>query len=488
MSLLKKLAGETAIYGVSSIVGRFLNWLLVPLYTGIFSQSEYGIVTNLMSYVAILFVLLTYGIETGFFRFAKNQEDRQRTYSTGIITLTATTLLFGLLIAVFLNPLSIFLEIPNHSEYIVLLALTISLDVLTALPFAKLRLEKRPIRFATLKLINIFVNLSINLFFLVLCPWLNTNYPELNITLIWNPNIGIGYIFIAFSVASIINALLLIPDFKQITLKADFKLLRKILNYSWPILVVSICGMININLDKLLMPHLIPADQQPLYQTGIYGANYKLAVIMSLFIQAFRFAFEPFFFTHDSKQTYADVLKYFTAFGLLIFLGVMFYLDLVKLFIGKGFREGVEIVPYVLIANLFLGIFFSLSVWYKKSDKTHFGALIAIIGAVITIIMNVLLVPRMGYMGAAYAVLTCFSVMMIFSYILGQKYYRIPYDIKRIAFYFTTALIIYTIGMQIQMNSIWSTIFARTPFILLFIIIFITKENLWSKLIVIKRQ
>ncbi len=481
-SLIKKLAGETAVYGISSIIGRFLNWLLVPLYTTIFTQSEYGIVTNLMSYVAILFVLLTYGIETGFFRFANQQKDRQQTYSTGLISLTVTTMLFGLLIVVFLNPLSLFLEIPNHREYIILLAITIGLDVLTALPFAKLRLEKRPVRFATLKLINIFVNLGINLFFLVLCPWLNTHYPELNVTKIWNPNIGIGYIFIAFSTASIINALLLIPEFKQIKLHVDFKLLRKILNYSWPILVVSICGMININLDKMLMPHLIPAEQQPLYQTGIYGANYKLAVIMSLFIQAFRFAFEPFFFTHDSKQTYADVLKYFTAFGLLIFLGVMFYLDLVKLFIGKGFREGVEIVPYVLMANLFFGIFFSLSVWYKKSDKTHFGAIIAIIGAVVTITMNLLLVPRIGYMGAAYAVLICFSIMMILSYIFGQKHYPIPYDIKRIAFYFTTALIIYAIGMQLKFDTVFATILVRTPFILLFIAVFITREGLWKKL------
>ncbi len=481
MSLLKKLAGETAIYGVSSIVGRFLNWLLVPLYTDIFTQSEYGVVTNLMSYVAIFFVLLTYGVETGFFRFAKDQKDRQQTYSTGLISLTTTTLLFGVCILIFLKPISFFLEIPNHREYIVLLALTIGLDVITALPFAKLRLEKRPLRFATLKLINIFVNLGINLFFLVLCPWLHQHYPELNITKIWNPNVGIGYIFIAFSVASIINALLLIPDFRQVSLKIDFKLLRKILNYSWPILVVSICGMININLDKLLMPHLIPADQQPLYQTGIYGANYKLAVIMSLFIQAFRFAFEPFFFTHDSKQTYAEVLKYFTAFGLLIFLGVMFYLDLVKLFIGKGFREGVEIVPYVLMANLFFGIFFSLSVWYKKTDKTHLGALIAIVGAVVTVIMNVVLVPKIGYMGAAYAVLACFFVMMILTYVMGQKYYRIPYNIGRVFFYFIVALGIYALGMLIKMESTLSTLLLRTPFILLFIAVFIVRENLLSR-------
>lgn len=489
MNPLKKLAGETAIYGVSSIVGRFLNWLLVPLYTYIFAPDEYGIVANLMSYVALFLVLLTYGMETGYFRFANKEGKADITFTTGFLSLSVSTLVFWLLIFIFLNPLADYLKISDHKEYILLLATTLGLDAITALPFAKLRLQNRAFRYAGLKLINIFTNLGINLFFLVLCPWIHENFQNIPIESIWNPNIGVGYIFIAFCVASVINFLLLLPDLKSLKFKMDSGLLKEILSYSWPILVVSVCGQINLNLDKMLMPNLIPESMDPMYQTGIYGANYKLAVIMTLFIQAFRYAFEPFFFAQskqeNSQQVYADVLKYFTVFCLLIFLGVMFYIDIVKLLIKSNYHEGLSIVPYVLLGNLFFGVFFSLSLWYKLSDKTRYGAIMAILGSVITIVLNIVLVPKIGYQGAAYAVFLCFGIMMVVSYLLGQKHYPVPYDIKRILFYFIFAMILFAVASQIQIDNQWIKILAKTPLLLAFIGIVIHKEKLWG---VLKRR
>ncbi|WP_321515019.1 oligosaccharide flippase family protein [Marinifilum fragile] len=489
MNPLKKLAGETAIYGVSSIVGRFLNWLLVPLYTYIFAPDEYGIVANLMSYVALFLVLLTYGMETGYFRFANKEGKADITFTTGFLSLSVSTLFFWLLIFIFLNPMADYLKISDHKEYILLLATTLGLDAITALPFAKLRLQNRAFRYAGLKLINIFTNLGINLFFLVLCPWIHENFQNIPIESIWNPNIGVGYIFIAFCVASVINFLLLLPDLKSLKFKMDSGLLKEILSYSWPILVVSVCGQINLNLDKMLMPNLIPESMDPMYQTGIYGANYKLAVIMTLFIQAFRYAFEPFFFAQskqeNSQQVYADVLKYFTVFCLLIFLGVMFYIDIVKLLIKSNYHEGLSIVPYVLLGNLFFGVFFSLSLWYKLSDKTRYGAIMAILGSVITIVLNIVLVPKIGYQGAAYAVFLCFGIMMVVSYLLGQKHYPVPYDIKRILFYFIFAMILFAVASQIQIDNQWIKMFAKTPLLLAFIGIVIHKEKLWG---VLKRR
>ncbi|PXX96985.1 hypothetical protein DF185_18335 [Marinifilum breve] len=486
MNPLKKLAGETAIYGVSSIVGRFLNWLLFPVYTYIFAPDEYGIVANLMSYVALFLVFLTYGMETGYFRFSNKEGKAEITFTTGFFSLSASTLVFWLLIFVFLNPLADYLKISEHKEYILLLAATLGLDAITALPFARLRLQNRAFRYAGLKLINIFGNLGINLFFLVLCPWIHKNFPNVPIETIWNPDIGVGYIFIAFCVASVINFLLLLPDLKSLQFKIDSGLLKEILSYSWPILIVSVCGQINLNLDKMLMPNLIPESMDPMYQTGIYGANYKLAVIMTLFIQAFRYAFEPFFFAQskqeNSKQVYADVLKYFTVFCLLIFLGVMFYIDIVKLLIKSNYHEGLSIVPYVLLGNLFFGVFFSLSLWYKLSDKTRYGAIMAIIGSIITIALNIILVPKIGYQGAAYAVFLCFGIMMVVSYILGQRHYPVPYDIKRILFYFIFAMILFAVGSQIRIENQWLKMLAKTPILLAFIAVVIQKEQLWGML------
>lgn len=486
MNPLKKLAGETAVYGVSSILGRLLNWLLVPLYTILFVQEEYGIVTNLMAYVAMALVILTYGLETGYFRFANDETYRENIFSTTFISVTTTSLLFLASIFVFIDPISSFLNVPDRSNFIILLALTLALDSITSLPFAQLRQQNRPLRYAFIKLSNIGINLGLNLFFLLLCPKLNTWFPELGVTRIWNPEIGIGYIFIAMFVASLFNLILLLPDLIKIKWQFDMALLRKVLKYASPILVVSIAAQINLNVDKMLMPKLISDAGEALSQTGIYGANFKLAVIMTLFIQAFRFAFEPFFFSQNkdenSKKLYADVLKYFVIFGLLIFMGVMFYIDIVKILISTEYHEGLGIVPYVLLANFFLGIFFSLSLWYKLTDKTRLGAYLAIGGAVITLALNLVLVPKIGYYGSAIAILVCSVLMTFASYALGRKHYPIDYDVKRITLYFGLAMLLYFLSTCIQMDNHWLKMLAKTPLIILFLVVVFQMEKLWKTL------
>jgi O-antigen/teichoic acid export membrane protein len=441
---LKKLAGETAIYGMSSIIGRFINWWLVPYHSRIFLPAEYGVVTNLYSYVGFFLVILTFGMETGFFRFANKTKDPDKIYSTSAISLFGSSVLFILMAYIFSGYFAGFLDFPNGEEYIKWLAIIVALDAGTSIPFANLRLEGKAMRFATLKLVNIFLNIFFNVFFLSICPYILKTHPDNFVRFIYHPEFGVGYVFIANLIASVVTLVMLIPEIRKIKMQFDLKIFREIFWYSFPILLVGIAGMINQNLDKILIPELIPANQHPMQQLGIYGANYKLAVVMNMFIQAFRYSFEPFFFSHqknsDSRKIYADVMKYFIIFGLFIFLGITLFIDIFKIIIGPEYHSGLKVIPSVLMGNLFLGIYFNLSLWYKLSDKTWMGAWIAGIGAVLTIVLCVGLIPVMGYMGAAYATLLCFVLMTVISYIVGQRYYRVEYDLKRILFYFVVAV------------------------------------------------
>lgn len=454
---LKKLAGETAIYGMSSIIGRFLNWWLVPYYSRIFLPEEYGVVTNLYSYVAFLLVILTFGMETGFFRFANKTQQNDKIYSTSAFSLFGSSLLFVAIAFIFSGKLAGFLDYPNSKQYIEWLAVIVALDAATAIPFANLRLEGKAVRFATLKMVNIFFNIFFNVFFLTVCPYILKSNPDSFVRFIYHPEFGVGYVFISNLIASVITLIMLIPEIRKIKLLFDWRLFREMFWYSFPILLVGIAGMVNQNIDKILIPELIPAAQKPMEQLGIYGANYKLAVIMNMFIQAFRYSFEPFFFSHqknsNSRLIYAHVMKYFVIFGLLIFLGITLFIDVFKIIIGSEYHSGLKVVPAVLMANLFMGIYFNLSLWYKLSDKTWMGAWIAGIGAVLTIAANVLLIPVMGYMGSAYGVLVCFIIMTIISYVVGQKYYRVDYDLKRILMYLAVAVGFYYLSDQVHFSS-----------------------------------
>ena len=433
-------------------MGRFINWWLVPYHAGIFNPDEYGVVSNLYSYVAFAMVLLTYGMETGFFRFASKSKNSEKIYSTSLISLAFTSLIFLLSIRIFREDLSIAMKYPGQAEFIWWLAITVSIDAITAIPFAKLRLTGRPIKFASIKIINIFFNIGFNVFFLTVCPWILKNYPGTLFMKLYNPDLGVGYIFLANLLASLSTLLLLYREIFHIKPIFDKALLRKMFAYSLPILVIGLAGMINQNIDKILIPFLLPADQNPMYQLGIYGANYKLAVLMNMFIQAFRYSFEPFFFnrnkteTEDNPVIYAIVMKYFVIFGLLIFMAMVLNIDIVKHIIRAQYHEGIKVVPIVLMADLFFGVFFSASIWYKLKDRTWYGAYIALIGAVISLILNIVLIPVWGYMGSAFSLLVCYFTMMIINYFWGQKFYPIPYDLKRIITYFVTCLFLYSVS------------------------------------------
>ncbi len=470
MNPFKKLASQTAIYGLPTIVGRLLNYLLVPLYTNVFSPAEYGVVTELYAYVAFLGVLLTYGMETALFRFSENKQDKESVFSTSLISIFSTSFLFLILVFIFLKPIASSLRYEAHTEYIVWFALILILDAVTAVPFAKLRQANKPKIFAVIKSANIFLNILFNLFFIVFCAYVygrpsSSLFPW--VMKVYNPEIGVGYIFISNLLASIITFLMLLPGLLAVKYKLNKDLLKRMLVYAFPLLVAGLAGMVNETMDRILLKHLLPVNSNVMAQIGIYGACYKVSIIMTIFIQTFRYAAEPFFFAEsknkDSGELYAKVMKFFVIACCLIFLTTLFYMDFVKYFVGEKFREGLFIVPILLLANLCLGIFFNLSIWYKLSGQTKYGAYLTLLGAGITLICNYFWIPIFGYAGSAWATLTCYSSIMVVSYFLGQRIYYIQYDVKRILAYLFLAVVFYlssklfagfSVSMRLSLNTI----------------------------------
>lgn len=485
MKAIKKLTGETAIYGMPSIIGRFLNWWLNPYWTYVFiNQADLGIIINMYAYVAFLFVILTYGMETGFFRFASRENNPSKVFSTSFISLTFTSILFFILVLFFKNDISVMMEMAGKPEFIVIMALTIVFDIISTLPFAKLRLQHRPLRFAYIKFINIGLNIFFNLFFLSIIPWILTHYPNSVLKTIYDPTFGIGYVFLSNLISSVITLILLIPEIK-VKIEYDWQLLKTMISYSFPIFIVGITGMINQNIDKILLPKLLPADANPLKQLGIYGTAFKMAVLLNMFIQAFRFAFEPFFFSQkndgESKKVYALIMKYFVILGLLIFLFMSTFIDIFMKINASQYREGVGVVPLILMANFFMGVYFTLSLWYKLTDKTRYGAYLGILGSVITLIINIILIPYIGYYASAIAILTCFLVMTVASYLLGQKYYFIKYDLKSFFFYLTLSIVFFLIFWIFRQNNapiFWLAVILNVAF--LFIIVMKEKKEFLS--------
>ncbi len=483
MNTIKKLAGQTAVYGLSSVIGRFLNYLLVPLYTYNLPTGQYGVVTELYAYVSFLIIILTYGMETGFFRFSETEQNLNKVYSTTLTSLFSTSSLFILFFLFFYKNVASSIGYASHPEYILWFAFIIATDAFVSIPFAKLRRENKAVRFAVIKLINIFVNVGLNLFFIKLCPYLIEQNPDSWVAAFGLGDISIKYIFISNLVASLVTLLLLLPDILSVKFEFDKALLKKILIYSLPLLVAGLAGMVNETLDRILLKVLLPATSDVMQQIGIYGANYKIAILMTLFIQMFRYAAEPFFFSQakekDAKETYAKVMKYFIIFGLLIFLFVMLYIDVIKYFIGADYREGLKIVPIILLANLFLGIIYNLSVWYKLTNKTKFGAYIALIGAVITIVLNIILIPKIGYMGSAWATFFCYFSMMIISFVWSRRTYKISYDIKNLLLYFILALAIFFFATHFTINNLLIKYTVNSILLLGFILLAVLKEKLY---------
>jgi O-antigen/teichoic acid export membrane protein len=446
---LKRLAAQTAIYGISSIVGRFLNYLLVPLFTYVFAPAQYGVVSEFYAYMGFLAVLLVFGLETGYFRFRDNSaEPPQMVYATALRFLIAANLSFFLLVILLADPISRVLMHEDHPEYVWWTAAIVAMDSVGAVAFAGLRAENKALRFATIKVVEILVNVFLNLFVIVLCRQAHLEAADSFFGRLWSPEIGVGYIFLANMAASGVKLLLLTPQLRGVVCGFDPNLFSRMIRYALPMVAIGFAGIINEMLDRAALKYLLPYEPDTnLKLLGIYSACYKLSILMSLFIQAFRYAGEPFFFAHagnrDAPKIYADVLTYFVIFCVFIFLLVTLYIDIFQYFIGKSFRVGLGVVPILLLANLFLGVYVNLSVWYKLTDRTLMGAFVALAGAAITIVLLAWWVPLVGYMGAAWATLICYASMALISYVLGRRYYPVPYDVKRCAGYVLLGIALY---------------------------------------------
>lgn len=480
---MKRLAKETAVYGLSSIIGRFLNWMLVPMYTRVLaSTGEYGIVTNLYGWSALLLILLTYGMETGFFRFV-NKEEREpmKVYATVLYCLMSSSLLFIALAFSFLPAISNALGYVDHPEFVGMIAGIVAVDAFCCIPFAYLRYQGKAWRFAGIKLLNIFLNIALNIFFLIICPWLHTHHPG-TISWFYQLDYGVGYVFVANVFTTLFTLLMLIPDLLPgLRVKPDGALLRKILGYSFPILILGIAGIFNQTADKILFPFLFEDKTYANEQLGIYGACFKIAVVMVMFTQAFRYAYEPFIFARnkgkDNKKAYSEAMKYFIIFALFIFLGVMFYIDILKYFVGAAYYPGLRVVPIVMLGELFFGIYFNLSLWYKLTDQTQWGAYFSMIGCVATVSIILLFGGRYGYMACAWASLICNLLMMLLSYFFGQKKFPIKYDLRSALLYSVLAAVLYVLGMNIPIESEGLRIGCRTLLLGVYVF-FVLKRDL----------
>ncbi|MDO9140007.1 MAG: polysaccharide biosynthesis C-terminal domain-containing protein [Methylobacter sp.] len=477
MSILKKLASQTAVYGLSSIFGRFLNYLLVPLYTYHFTAAEYGVVAEFYAYAGFFSVLLLFGFETGYFRFRDREHPgRDVAYSTALIFVLLANLGFFGLILLINSRLSAVLNYAEHPEYVLCFSLILILDAVAAIPFARLRAENRAFRFAGIKIIEIAMTVLLSLFFIIYCPRVYAANPESWVAPFYNPAIGIGYIFIANLIASGFKFLLLSPQLKGLAWGFDRVLFGRMMRYSAPMVVIGFAGIINEMLDRVLLKYLLPYDAQTnMKMLGIYSACYKLSILMSLFIQAFRYAAEPFFFAYadnsDARKIYAMVLKFFVIFCVFIFLLVTLFIDFFKYFVGEEFRAGLEVVPILLLANLFLGIYVNLSIWYKLTDRTLMGAWVSLAGAALTIALNVWLIPQFGYIGSAWATLACYAAMAAVSYLLGQKYYPVDYAVKRIIAYIGLGIGLYSAHGQLLIIMSWQPWQLAGALLLLYVLI-----------------
>lgn len=456
MANLKTLFKDTALYGMSSIVGRFLNYLLVPLYTAKIAASSggYGVITNVYAYTALLLVILTFGMETTFFRFVnKEGANPMRTYSTVLIMVGSVALLFVALVLAFINPVSSFMGYSAHEEYVAVMAACVAIDAFQCIPFAYLRYKHRPWKFVALKMLFIVLNISLNIVYFVVLPAMYSNPSTHGFAAsVYDPNVGVGYVFRLNLFCTAIITFFFWKELTGFRWVFDKILFRKMLSYSWPILLLGITGILNQTADKILFPIVSPGAEGHV-QLGIYGAAAKIAMIMAMITQAFRYAYEPFVFgsakEKGSRDTYAKAMKYFIIFTLLAYLVVVGYLDVLKYIIGRDYWEGLKVVPVVMAAEIMMGVYFNLSFWYKLIDKTIYGAWFSGVGCVVLVLINVLLIPKYGYMACAWAGVAGYGTAMLLSYFVGQKKYPINYPLKSITVYICiaalfTAIMLYT--------------------------------------------
>lgn len=457
MSGIRSLARETAVYGLSSIVGRFLNWCLVPLYVYLFPAEEYGVVSYLYSFTAVALVVLNYGMETGFFRFANKDPEPEKVYTTALFSVGVSSLIFIALLTMLLGPVADAMLLPGDGLYVWLLGVTVAVDAFSNIPFAYLRYRKKAFTFAGIKLLNVFLTIALNLFFLLACPAIAERWPGL---VGWfydaagGRAFGIGWIFVANLISTLVVLVCLLPQLVGRRWRFDGALLRSMLRYSWPLLVLGVAGILSQNMGQMIIPYLFKGEEEAARSmVGIYGANIKIAIVMVMFTQAFRYAYEPFIFSKakeagdDRRTAYCDAMKYFIIFGVLIYLGVMSYLPILKYFISPGYWEGLGVVPVMMLAELCFGVFFNLSLWYKLTDRTQWGMYFSLFCFALMLVLNVWLVRAIGipdgYMGSAWAALVSYFAVMVLSYFVGRHYYPLPYELGRIWAYVALGAALY---------------------------------------------
>lgn len=487
MASLKKLAGQTAWYGLSSIFARLLNYLLTPYLTHYLNPAIYGEMTLVYAAIPFMNVLFTYGMETTFFRFSNKDGNEQKVYDTGSLSLIFTTLLFTVALLMFKTPLAAVLRLDDHPQFITWTAYIIALDALCTLPFAKLRNDNRPRKYAFIRLAGILVNIAAVVFFYSILPGLAHNHPHSFIARWYDPTLGAGYVIIANIIMSGLNFIMLLPEFLSIRIKWDNRLWSQMMLYSLPIMIAGFGGMINETFDRVMLGWWGPGNEHAQkVQVGIYGACYKLSLLITLFIQAFRLGAEPFFFQQareegeGAKHTYARVMKFFVITVCSMFLFVTLYLDFWKHFISKPiYWQGLKVVPILLVANMCLGVYYNLSIWYKLSNSTRAGATITIIGAVITLIINYLFIPHFSYMACAWATFSCYASMMLISYFWGQARYPVPYAVKRMLGYFAVMMALYAaqLGLNMLSTHIWMHFATGTALMLAFLFFIIKAES-----------
>ena len=511
MAGLKSLAKDTAVYGLSSILGRFLNYLLVPLYTAVLSAASggYGVVANVYAYTALILVLLTFGMETGFFRFVNKKEgDAQKVYANALLFVGGLSLCFWILGMTFLGPIASFMEYPDHQDYIAMMMTVVALDSFQCIPFAYLRYKKRPIKFAAIKLLNIAGNIMLNLFFLLLCPWLYVHVPA-TVDWFYDPSYQVGYIFVSNLLMSALQMLFFIPELRGVKYHVDQKLMKEMIRYSFPILIFGLVGILNQTVDKMIYPFLFDDRQEGLVQLGIFSACSKVALVMAMFTQAFRYAYEPFVFglnranarvvdglskqetevqkQQNEKKMQGMVMKFFFIFALVAFLVIMAYMDLLRYIIASDYWEGLIVVPIVMGSEIFKGIYFNLSFWYKLTDETKWGAYFSLIGCVVILSLNVWLVPRYGYVASAWASFTGYAIITVLSYVIGQKHYPVRYPLKDMGLYLGLAVILFVLMLTVNPENMFLRLGFRSLLLLAFVAYVVKKDFPLKSLPVIGR-
>ncbi|MBN1112805.1 MAG: oligosaccharide flippase family protein [Bacteroidales bacterium] len=480
MGALKKLAQQTAVYGVSSILQRFITFLIFPYISRVASPTEYGVYVELLTYTALLNIILTYGLETGFFRFA-NQFNPDKVFSTSLMSIIATSISFFSLFFVFRHDIAESLDYNEYLSYLFLVVIVIILDAFLAIPYAKLRFQEKALRFSMIKLLNVVVMVAFTMFFISGCPFLIEKWGWKFLEVIYNPDFLVGYVLLAYVVASFISLLLLIPEIFSVKFNFDFSIWKKLMLFSLPILVSQLAGFLPDSVDKLMLKHL-DTSGDPLVQLGDYGANLKFASMVIIAVQMFRYAAEPFFFAaaknSNAKLVYADIIKYVSIFGVLIFVGISFNMPILKYIVGADFRDSLNVVDIVIFGYVMYALFYSLSAWYKVSDNTHLAIIFTGVGALVTIVGNYFIIPLFGYTGSAWIRVLTYSVMVLLSYGFSLHYYKMPIQLLRIAMYFSIGLFLVFIASNLSFDSVVKELLLKNSIIIMFVLFIAWNENI----------